>query len=632
MFRDSYEIVVIGGGHAGCEAALAASRMGRRTLLLNHHVGNTALMPCNPSIGGPAKGHLVREISALGGEQARAADASTLMIRWLNTSKGVAVRALRAQCDPAVYAAHYLRLLQTQENLDIHQDEAVELLTAGGKATGVRTRHGSFYEARAIVLCSGVYGLGRAHVGEVSFPSGPMGQTPADALFESLPALGVRVGRMRTDTTPRLNLDTIDLSAARPQRSEETPLAFDIWGEKRTHVSDYACWFSHTTPETHAVLAANIHRSPLVTGEIRTLGPRYCPSLEDKFLRFPDRDTHPIVFEPVSPAAREVYVQNFSTGLPYDVQVKLVRSLPGCAGAKIIKPGYAIEYAYLPPDQLLPALENKEIEGFFCAGQVNGTSGYEEAAAQGLLAGINAALRVRGEETVVLSRSDSYLGVLADDLTTKGTDEPYRMLTSRCEHRLLLRHDNADRRLTPIGRRVGLIGDARWSEAEKRWAREDAEIGRFERTRVAPSEEVNRLLAGAGAENLFEPATLAALLRRRNVTYPLASAIASAALASATLESAGNGLSGDEAFYVETALRYAGYVEKQERTAQRMAGMDRVLIPGGFDYGAVKGMLAESRQKLERFRPRSLGQAMRISGVTPADVELLAVSLRSAGA
>jgi tRNA uridine 5-carboxymethylaminomethyl modification enzyme len=623
MFHDSYDIVVIGGGHAGCEAALAASRMGCRTLLLNLNLDNTALMPCNPSIGGPAKGHLVREISALGGEQARAADASTLMIRWLNTSKGVAVRALRAQCDIKIYASYYTRLLQTQKNLDVHQDEAVELLLAASRVSGVRTRHGSTYTARAVVLCSGVYAGGIAHVGGVSFPSGPMGQTPANAFFESLPTLGIRTDRMRTDTTPRLNFDTIDLSETRKQLSEAVPLAFDIWGEKRVYDTDgFACYFSHTTPETHAIVAANIHRSPLVTGEIETLGPRYCPSIEDKFLKFPDRDTHPIVFEPLARTdgnTREVYVQNFSTGLPYDVQAALVHSLPGCKNAKIIKPGYAIEYVYLPPDQLSPTLENKAIKGFFCAGQVNGTSGYEEAAAQGLLAGINAALAVKEEEQVVLSRSDGYLGVLVDDLTTKNTNEPYRMLTSRCEHRLLLRYDNADRRLCPIGRRVGLIDDARWDALTHQWDHADREIERFRTTKLPPSEEVNRALAAAGAEPLSEHAALAAMLRRRNVTYALLE----------SLLPSDRPLGEDEAFHVETELRYAGYIEKEERVASRMKDMDNVLIPENFDYNDVKGMLAESRQKLLRFHPRSLGQALRISGVTPADVQLLAVTIKA---
>ncbi|MDR2529667.1 MAG: tRNA uridine-5-carboxymethylaminomethyl(34) synthesis enzyme MnmG [Synergistaceae bacterium] len=621
MFHESYDVVVIGGGHAGCEAALAASRMGCRALLLNLNVDNTALMPCNPSIGGPAKGHLVREVSALGGEQARAADASTLMIRWLNTSKGVAVRALRAQCDVRAYAAHYTRALQTQARLDVHQDEATELLVEGSKAVGVRTRHGSTYRARTVVLCSGVYGGGVAHVGDVEFPSGPMGQTPANALFEFLPVLGLRVGRMRTDTTPRLNLGAIDLSQARKQCSEELPLAFDIWGEKRVYNTGFACYFSHTTPETHAIVAANIHRSPLFRGEIHTLGPRYCPSIEDKFMRFPDRDTHPIVFEPLAGEngyTREVYVQNFSTGLPYDVQVKLVRSLPGCAEAKIIKPGYAIEYTYLPPDQLLPSLENKEIKGFFCAGQVNGTSGYEEAAAQGLLAGINAALAAQGKEPAVLGRAEGYLGVLVDDLTSKNTDEPYRMLTSRCEHRLLLRHDNADLRLSPIGRQVGLIDDVRWEALQRRWERSNAEIARLRASRLAPEEKVNRRLAEAGVESISEQTPLAAMLRRRGVTYRLIE----------TLAPPVDILDEDEAFHVETEMRYEGYIEKERRVAARMEDMDGVLIPKGFDYETVKGLLTESRQKLSRFRPRSLGQALRVSGVTPADVQLLSVALK----
>ena len=570
MFRDSYDVIVIGGGHAGCEAALASSRIGCRTLMLNLNVDNTALMPCNPSIGGPAKGHLVREVSALGGEQARAADASTLMVRWLNTSKGAAVRALRAQCDPISYSTYYRKLLTTQQNLDVNQDEVIELLAEHGRITGVLTRHGAHYEARAVVLCGGVYLGGRVFIGDKSFPSGPMGQNNAERLPASLEALGIKSGTMRTDTTPRLNINTIDFSLMTPQLSENEPLCFDIWGTPKTYTNTgYACWFSRTTEETYHILECNIKRSPLVTGDVKANGPRYCPSIEDKFLRFPDHITHPIVFEPVSMNTNEVYVQNFSTSLPYDVQAEMIHSLPGCKDAKIIKPGYGIEYRYFTPDQLKHTLENKNVAGFFCAGQVNGTSGYEEAGAQGLLAGINAALYVKECEPLILGRDEGYLGVLVDDLTTKSTDEPYRMLTGRCEHRLLLRWDNAAHRLAHHGRRVGLIDAERWGELEARFAREDTAI--------------------------------------KTGTY--------------------EELSPGERAHVEIEIRYKGYIDRENRNAEKMKNFDRVKIPEGFDYDSVKSLRAESLQKLKHYRPESLGHALRISGITPVDVQLISVIL-----
>ncbi|MBQ7154614.1 MAG: tRNA uridine-5-carboxymethylaminomethyl(34) synthesis enzyme MnmG [Synergistaceae bacterium] len=618
MFRDSYEVIVIGGGHAGCEAALASARIGCRTLMLNLNIDNTALMPCNPSIGGPAKGHLVREVSALGGEQARAADASTLMIRWLNTSKGAAVRALRAQCDPIIYGTYYRKMLTTQKNLDINQDEAVRILTSNGRVSGVLTRHGAEYFSRAVILAGGVYLGGRVFIGEKSFPSGPMGQNNAQALQKSLEELGIKTGLMRTDTTPRLNIHTIDFSGMKPQLSENEPLCFDLWGERKLYTaSKYACWFSRTTETTYEILSRSISRSPLVTGEVRAHGPRYCPSIEDKFLRFPEHITHPIVFEPVSPSTNEVYVQNFSTSLPYDVQVEMVRSLPGCEHAKIIRPGYGIEYVYLLPDQLRRTLENKNIHGLFCAGQVNGTSGYEEAAAQGLTAGINAALSVQGREQLELGRDEGYLGVLIDDLTTKSTDEPYRMLTGRCEHRLLLRWDNVAHRLAHYGRRIGLIDDSRWSELEASFARENRETERLNREKVRPSDEVNALCEEYGAEIPGEVMTLAEFLKHRGVSYELV----------ARLSPPEEELSADERAHVETELRYAGYLEREARTASRMKDFDGAKIPDGFDYDSVKGLRAESLQKLKHYRPESLGQALRISGVTPVDVQLLSVML-----
>lgn len=637
MFQDRYEIIVIGGGHAGCEAALASARMGCKTLMLNLSIDNTALMPCNPSIGGPAKGHLVREASALGGEQANATDNSTLMVRWLNTSKGPAVRALRAQCDPILYGLHYRKILTSQKNLDIHQDEAVKILINNNKITGVLTRHEAIYNAQAVILCGGVYIDGRVFIGGFSFPSGPMGQPNSNYLLNSLNNdLGIKTGRMRTDTTPRLNINSIDLSVMTPQRSEDEPLCFDVFNELNNNQKiydnkDYACWFSHTNEKTHEILKKNINRSPLVTGDVETRGPRYCPSIEDKFLKFPDRTSHPIIFEPVSLRTNEVYVQNFSTSLPYDVQVEMVRSLKGCENAKIIRPGYGIEYAYLMPEQLKLSLENKNIAGFFCAGQVNGTSGYEEAAAQGLLAGINAARYVQDKEPVILSRSDAYLGVLIDDLVTKSTDEPYRMLTSRCEHRLLLRWDNAARRLSHIGRKIGLIDDLKWRKLEKKLMREDDAINYLKNLKLTPSDYNNNLCEQYDADFIKEPVSAAEFMRHKGANLELVNALINASgLASDELNNLIlNYLNKNERVYVETELKYAGYIEKEERTAAKIAGLDNALIPENFDYDNVKSLSAESRQKLIKFRPRSFGQALRISGVTPTDIQLLSVLIKA---
>jgi tRNA uridine 5-carboxymethylaminomethyl modification enzyme len=616
--KERYEVIVVGAGHAGCEAALAAARMGCSTLLLNLYIDNMALMACNPSIGGPAKGHLVREIDALGGEQARATDASTLHIRWLNTSKGPAVRTLRAQCDMKAYHAAYLNAVENTENLDLFQDIVTEIVVSEGRVQGVKTRLGLFFEAPAVILATGTYLGGRVHVGLVNFPSGPLGQMPASELTESLRQAGFEVGRLKTGTTPRIHAASVNWAALVPQESAAEPLAFSHWGTPRVH-SGHACYQTRTTPRTHDIIRGALDRSPLFTGVIEGVGPRYCPSIEDRVVRFPDRDSHIVFLEPVGGQTAEIYMQNFSTSLPFDVQVEMVRSLPGCENARFLRPGYAIEYDFLPPTQLYPWLETRLVSGLFCAGQINGTSGYEEAAAQGLLAGINAARVVQNLEPVVLGRGEAYMGVLVDDLVTKGTQEPYRMFTSRCEHRLILRHDNADRRLSPVGRRIGLVGDDRWKALEARWEALDAEKDRLEGTRVFPTPENNTLLEKAGTAPLEVPVPAVELLRRPEVTWEVLQSM---------LEEP-SPLPAEEAASLVTEVKYAGYIEREHRSVERLERTEKVKIPEDFDYGAVTGLSAESRGKLSEARPLTLGQAGRISGVTPADVQILWVALRA---
>ncbi len=618
LFEKKYDCIVVGGGHAGCEAALAAARMGASVLQLNLFLDNTAHMPCNPSIGGPAKGHLVREGSALGGEQAEAADSSAMLIRWLNTSKGPAVQALRAQCDLREYAAHFLLAIESQKNLDVRQELVTDLWAEDGAVRGVRTKYGYAYEGRTVILAPGTYLAGKVYIGTESFSSGPLGQIPSLDLPASLRAHGLEMGRIRTDTTPRLHLDTLDLPSLQQQGSAEKPLAFSLWREGAVH-EGYFCYLTRSTKETHDIIRENLSRSPLSMGWMEGAGPRYCPSIEDKVLRFPEKESHLLFLEPVSRGNKEVYIQNFSTSLPPDAQTAMVRSLPGCARAHITRPGYAIEYDYVDPLQLAPSLEVMKISGLFCAGQINGTSGYEEAAAQGVLAGINAALKVRGEDPLILSRSEAYMGVLVDDLVTRGTQEPYRMLTSRCEHRLLLRHDNADRRLAPLGRRIGLLGDEKWNALLARWRRIDGERERLEGTRIRPSEGLNAELAALDSAPLREPATGADLLRRPRVPYSLISPFLPG----------GEALSEDEGHALEVEIKYGGYIDRQHRQVARLEKMEEVLLPGDLDYGAIGGLLAESRQKLAKVRPRTLGQAGRISGVTPADIQLLSLYLNS---
>ena len=615
IFPESrFDVIVVGGGHAGCEAALAAAKMGAKTLMIVQDVDHAAYMPCNPSIGGPAKGTLVREVSALGGVQARAADASAMMMRWLNTSKGPAVRALRAQCDLHDYHDYYLRELTSCPNLRVFQDQVEELWIENDRLKGVKTRFQLVFEAPRVILTTGTHLGGRVHVGLVNFASGPMGQQPAVNLSKSLSSLGIDMQRLKTGTTPRLYRDSIDWSGIEMQEGETTPVCFDLWGQKKIY-REIACGMIRTNAETHRIITDNLERSPIVHGEITGTGPRYCPSIESKVMAFPEKDSHPIFLEPVARGSVEIYVQNFSTSLPFDVQIAMTRTLPGCKNAVILRPGYAIEYDAIDPQQLSLSLEMKKLPGLFCAGQINGTSGYEEAGSQGLLAGINAVLSLRGEEPLVLGRHQAYLGVLVDDLVTRGTKEPYRMLTSRCEHRLLMRHDNADRRLSPIGRRLGLLSDQQWDTLQRRWEAEDREVELLKNTHLSPSATAP-VLEREGREPLDRGISAAELLRRPEMTYEKIAPLLS-----------GERLTGEAAANVETAVKYQGYIDRQQRSVEKMLRLENMKIPAGFDYGELTGMLAESREKLEKVRPATLGQAGRISGVTPTDLQHLAVYL-----
>lgn len=617
----NYDIIVIGAGHAGVEAALAAARMGRRTLILTLSLDNIAMMPCNPSVGGPGKSHLVREIDALGGEMGLAADRASIQRRLLNTGKGPAVHALRMQADKFLYQRIMKETLENTENLDVRQLLVTELITeerTGEKrVTGVVCETGERLTAHAVILATGTYLRGRIILGETVYDSGPNGQRPAMALSDSLRAVGLKLMRFKTGTPARIDRRSIDFAKTSMQEGDPAAPAFSFLTEEMP-AEQTPCWLTYTNEETHAVIRANLHRAPMANGVIEGIGPRYCPSVETKIARFPDKERHQLFLEPEGLHTNEMYVQGMSTSLPTDVQEAFLTTIPGLEHARIMRPGYAIEYDCLDPLQLEATLAVKGIAGLYSAGQSNGTSGYEEAAAQGLIAGINAARSIAGEEPLILRRSDGYIGVLIDDLVTKGTEEPYRMMTSRAEYRLVLRQDNTDLRLTPRGRAVGLVTDERWARFTAKRGAIDAALRLLRERRLSPSAETEAMLAGAGISPLRVPMSLFALLSREGDYRVLAALFDLPALADDVREE------------VEIMARYDGYIAKQQEQIARMERLESRRIPAELDYAAITSLRLEAAEKLAAVRPRSIGQAARISGVSPADISVLLVYLERA--
>lgn len=613
LYADQYDVIVIGAGHAGCEAALAAARIGCSVLLVTLNLDNIAMMPCNPSVGGPAKGHLVREIDAMGGEMGIAADRASIQMRMLNTAKGPAVHALRAQADKLEYQKAMRLALADESRLQVRQLLVEQLLFEGKTVTGIVTETGERIGCSALVLATGTYLRGRVIIGDVAFPGGPNGQRAAVNLSASLLAAGIRLRRFKTGTPARIDRQSVDFSKMQIQPGDKELHNFSFL-EFISAREQVPCWLTYTTPETHRLIRENLYRAPLYSGQIEGTGPRYCPSIEVKIVNYPDKESHQVFIEPEGLSTPELYVQGMSTSLPTDVQVAMLRSIPGLERARIMRYGYAIEYDCIDPTQLDLSLAFKNYPGLFAAGQVNGSSGYEEAAAQGLIAGINAARLVQGLDPVLISRAEGYIGVLIDDLVTKGTNEPYRIMTSRAEYRLLLRHDNADLRLTRKGHEAGLASPLRWQRTEQKRRQIETTLELLKQTIVSPSSPVQERLREQGSAELRTGISAYDLLKRPNIGY-----------ADIRTELALPELSPEVVFQVEVMIKYEGYIKKQIEQVQRAAMLEDKVLPPDLDYAAVRSLSNEARQKLSAVRPVSIGQASRISGVSPADISLLLI-------